>query len=74
MTGVVDKRLKPQSLRRHRKSEFEQYLPNHARGNANLTVAPYPVDEKGRHKKTQVLDHIIRLKKDVNRKNHKIQE
>lgn len=74
MTGVVDKRLKPQSLRRHRKSEFEQYLPKHAKVSFNQTVSPYPIDEKGRDKQTQVLDHIIRLKKDVSRKNHKIQQ
>ena len=69
MTGIADQRLKPQSLRRHRKSEFEQYLPLHSMKSPNTTVAPYPIDEKGRLKKTQVLDHIIKLKKNVNRKN-----
>ena len=74
MTGIVDQRLKPQSLRRHRKSEFEQYLPRHIINSPNTKVAPYPIDEKGRLKKTQVLDHIIRMKKDVNRKNENVKE
>ena len=74
MTGIVDQRLKPQSLRRHRKSEFEQYLPQHIKKNPNTNVAPYPIDEKGRLKKTQVLDHIIKMKKDVNRKNEHVKE
>ena len=37
-----------------------------------MNVAPYPIDEKGRLKKTQVLDHIIRMKRDVNRKNENV--
>ena len=74
MTGIVDQRLKPQSLRRHRKSEFEQYLPRHLTNSPNMNVAPYPIDEKGRLKKTQVLDHIIKMKRDVNRKNESIKE
>ena len=73
-TGIVDQRLKPQSLRRHRKSEFEQYLPRHIKNSPNTNVAPYPIDEKGRLKKTQVLDHIIKMKRDVNRKNDNIKE
>ena len=39
-----------------------------------MNVAPFPIDEKGRLKKTQVLDHIIKMKRDVNRKNESIKE
>lgn len=75
LTGVLaDSRLKPQSLRRHRKSEFEQYLPRHFAKPANLTVTPFATDEKGRLQQTQVMDHIIKLKKNVSRKNEKIKQ
>ena len=69
-----DGRLKPTSLRRHKNSEYQQYLPKHALGSPNLIAAPYPTDEKGRLKKTQVLDHIINMKKGISRKNEKILE
>ena len=65
MTGVLDTRLKPQSLQRHKKAEFEQYLPHHVSQSPNIAAAPYPIDEKGRLKQTQVLDHIIKLKRDI---------
>ena len=37
-----------------------------------MVAAPYPTDERGRLKKTQVLDHIIKLKRDNSKKIEKI--
>jgi hypothetical protein len=59
-----DDRLKPQSLQRHMHSEYEKYLPGHSKIVANINAEPFTVNEKGRSQKTQVLDHIIKLKRD----------
>ena len=55
----VDDRLKLNGLHRHQNSEFESYLPKHAKETPNMNASPYPTDESGRSKKTQVLDKII---------------
>ena len=52
MTGLMDERTKPDNLKRHKNSDFEFYLPKHMEGSPNVVVAPYPVDERGRLKKT----------------------
>ena len=52
MTGLMDERTKPDNLKRHKNSDFEFYLPKHTEGSPNVVVAPYPVDERGRLKKT----------------------
>ena len=49
-------------------------MPKHAKFSPNIVAAPFPTDEKGRLKKTQVMDHIIKMKRDVNRKNQSLQE
>ena len=73
MTGLGDERAKPETLKRHKNSDFEYYLPKHVEGSPNVVAAPYPVDERGRLKKTQVLDHIIKLKRDTSKKFEKIE-
>ena len=72
MTGLMDERIKPENSKRHKNSDYENYLPKHFEGSANLVAAPYPTDERGRLKKTQVLDHIIKLKRDNSKKIEKI--
>ena len=73
MTGLADVRTKPETLKRHKNSDFEYYLPRHMEGSPNVVAAPYPIDERGRLKKTQVLDHIIKLKRDTSKKIEKIE-
>ena len=73
MTGLIDERVKPETLKRHKNSDFEYYLPKHMEGSPNVVAAPYPIDERGRLKKTQVLDHIIKLKRNNSKKIEKIQ-
>ena len=72
MTGIVDDRTKPNNLKRHKNSDYELYLPKHMEGSPNVVAAPYPTDERGRLKKTQVMDHIIKLKRDTSKKLEKI--
>ena len=47
-TNASPIRLKPQSLARHKNSEFDQFLMKHAQGSPNVRPAPFPVDEPGR--------------------------
>ena len=75
MTKVsIDDRLKPKSLHRHQNSDFEQYLHNHARESPHMNASPYPTDESGRSKKTQVLDHIIKIKKNRAKRNESLKK
>jgi len=74
LTNVVDDRLKPQSLHRHKNASYEQYLTKHAHVSPNIIAAPFPTDESGRLKKTQVLDHIIKLKKNNLKRNENVKE
>ena len=73
MTGLMDERTKPVNLKRHKNSDFENYLPKHTDKSPNVVAAPFPTDERGRLKKTQVLDHIIKLKRDTSKKIEKIE-
>ena len=70
----MDERLKPQSLHRHKNASFEQYLTKHANLSPNIIAAPFPTDERGRFKKTQVLDHIIKIKKNNLKRNESVKE
>ena len=72
--SFVDDRLMPESSQRHRNSEFEQYLTIHTQQSPNLKPMPYPIDESGRKKKTEVMDHIIKIKKNIQKKNDDIRE
>ena len=70
-TGAVDFRLNPENLNRHKHSEFEKYLPGHSSPTRNAVPLPFEVDEKGRQKKTEVLDHIIKRRKQAKDKRDK---
>jgi len=59
---VSDSRIKPMNLQRHKNSEYDFFLLKHATGAPNCVPAPFPINEQGRLKKTQVLDHIIKMK------------
>lgn len=52
------------NLERHKNSEFATYLLQHTKPAINTVARPFETDEAGRLKSTEVLDHIIKLRKD----------
>lgn len=69
-----DLRLKPLNLKKHKNSDFDQYLVKHSQGSPKCVPTPFPINEDGRFKKTQVLDHIIKIKRDTIKRNSVIME
>jgi len=55
------------NLERHKNSDYESYLMTHAKPAINTVARPFKTDEAGRMKSTEVLDHIIKTKKDRDR-------
>jgi hypothetical protein len=58
---------KPMNLARHKNSDYASYLMSHAKPAINAVARPFQTDEAGRMKSTEVLDHIIKTKKDRDR-------
>ena len=61
-TKSIDKRGKSLYIDKHRSSDFTQYPLLHQK--QGKVKKPFLPDEKGRQKSTEMLDHVIKQKKE----------